>query len=136
MSDLLISTSGYDYPVLKARFLYPMYQSWKRWFLTKKKKKAKFLINSSKFTTKFFTMNNLENKQMRKKLTGKFQPQAQFLQNQVSRSQSKYLSKSLTSSSLEVLLRKSHRYQFCLFLGVFSAQAGCFQHLLYILAPP
>lgn len=48
----------------------------------------------------------------------------------IARSQSKYLSKSLTSSSLEVLLRKSHRYQFCLFLGVFSAQAGCFQHLL------
>lgn len=52
------------------------------------------------------------------------------LQNQVACGQSKYLSKSLTSSSLEVLLRKSHRYQFCLFLGVFSAQAGCFQHLL------
>lgn len=56
------------------------------------------------------------------------QPQARFLQNQVARNQSKYLSKSLTSSSLEVLLRKSRRRQFCLFLGVFSAQAGCFQH--------
>ena len=53
-----------------------------------------------------------------------------FCKNQVARSQSKYLSKSLTSSSLEALSRKSHRRQFCLFLGVFSAQAGCFQHLL------